>query len=309
MKARIGFGIKLLLVLALVLGFLFVIIAPQYSYSFNASLLDKAYRLRALEGPKLVLIGNSNLPFGVRSDLLEEAIGMPVVNMGMHGGLGNVFHEEMARLNVTEGDLYVVCHTEYNDVGDAFDPTLAWMTLENHVGLWPLIRADQVLPMLEGLPAYVRRAIDLWREGTGNQATEDAYSRLAMNAFGDSIYPRTMQQEGVIDFSQQEAPYVEQACLDRLNALNAYLTSRGARMVVAAYPIANGEYTPLVSEYDAFQEALEAGLDCPVISYFPEYMMDYGYFYDTLYHLTDDGTEMRTNLLLYDIEQYLQSVS
>lgn len=46
------------------------------------------------------------MAFGFQSEQIEEAFGLPVVNLGLHGGLGNAFHEEMAKINVCEGDIY-----------------------------------------------------------------------------------------------------------------------------------------------------------------------------------------------------------
>ena len=70
-------------------------IMPQYDTSYNAALHDKIDRIEMIEEPKIVLIGNSNVAFGFDSEMIEEAFGMPVVNMGLHGALGNAFHEEM----------------------------------------------------------------------------------------------------------------------------------------------------------------------------------------------------------------------
>ena len=35
---------------------------------------------------------------------IEKEVGMPVVNMGLHGNLGNAFHEQMAKKYVKEDE-------------------------------------------------------------------------------------------------------------------------------------------------------------------------------------------------------------
>lgn len=305
MKAKAIFAAKCALMLALVLGLLLGVLSPQYSQGFNASLLDKAERLRQVEGPKIVLIGNSNLPFGMDSALLAERVGMPVVNMGLHGGMGNAFHEEMAKLAVTPGDIYVICHTDYGEDGDAMDASLVWATIENHFGLWRLVRPEYYGQMKAAASTYVKKLVGLWSTEEGNQAAEDAYARGWFNEWGDNIFPRPQAREG-LPFAEQVLPGVGDACVARLNALHEYLAARGASMVVAGYPIANGEHTPLVAEYEAFQDELEARLECDVISYFPEYMFDYEYFYDTIFHLTEDGVRIRTNILAEDLALWME---
>ena len=96
----------------------------------DTMLLDKSARLKSIDGSKIVLIGDSNVSFGFQSELIEQAYGIPVVNMGLHGGLGNAFHEEMAKINVHEGDIYVICHHTFADNGKIDDTELAWITLE-----------------------------------------------------------------------------------------------------------------------------------------------------------------------------------
>lgn len=130
-----------LMLLAILLSiFLFInAIIPQYIYIYSSSLLDKVERLEMIDEPKIVLIGNSNLVFGIDSGQLEQAFAMPVVNMGLHSGLGNSFHEQFIKGNINKGDIIIIAHTDYDDAGKLQDPQLAWATLENHWelgGIW-----------------------------------------------------------------------------------------------------------------------------------------------------------------------------
>lgn len=100
---------------------------------------------------------------------------------------------------------------------------------------------------------------------------------------------------------------MEDVCIDRLNALNQYVTERGAVMLVAGFPVMDCAYTPPVEDYIRFQTTLEERLDCPVISDCRDYFLDYEYFYDTPYHLTNEGARLRTRQLILDLQRYLES--
>lgn len=289
----------------------FKFISPQYDQGYNASLLDKTERLMHLEEPKIVLIGNSNVSFGFRSDLLEEAYGMPVVNMGLHGGLDNAFHERMAKMNVMEGDIYVICHHTFADDGKMDDPELAWITLENHTYLWKLIGKEDVTSMALALPNYMKKAGVIWGLGlisqeaakNYNAETDACYSRDAFNKYGDVAYPR---EEGTFVFKEQSVPEINDTCIQRLNELNQYLTDRGALMVVAGYPIGKGEFTPAQEEYVKVQEELAERLDCPVISDYRDYFFEYKYFYNSFLHLSTEGARIRTEQLIEDLEPVME---
>lgn len=295
------FFLKLAIFFILILFYVNYIL-PQYEGSYNSSLIDKVDRLESIDGAKLVLIGNSNLPFGINSADIEEAMCMPVVNMGLHGGLGNAFHENMAKLNVTEGDIYVICHSSYNTEKAISDPVLAWTTIENHYKLWKILKWKDFKTMTENFPVYLKKCLDLYISGKGNEDNGSVYSRSAFNKYGDISIDR-YGSEYTFD-SVVSIPDISKGDINRINELNKYLNDRGANLLIAGYPIGNGELTVDAKEFIAFQEQLKQQLDCDIISNYVDYMFDYGYFYNTNLHLNTYGVEIRTKQLISDLKTW-----
>ena len=157
---------KLIAVFAAYLAIFFGVVAPQYINGYNASIIDKISRLESIDEPKIVLVGNSNVAFGIRSDLIEDALGMPVVNLGLHAGLGNSFHDSMTQFNVRPGDIVVFLPYTFDD--SSFNPVLAWTTIENHFDLWKVVPQKYYWDMLKAFPTYEKRALELYLDGTGN---------------------------------------------------------------------------------------------------------------------------------------------
>lgn len=279
---------------------------PEYSGEYTASLIDKMERLESINVPKVVLIGNSNLVFGIDSRLLEQEMNMPVVNMGLHGGLGNVFHEQMAKINVHEGDIYILCHTAYDDNDKINDPELAWITIENHFRLWRLIRGKDIWDMIESFPVYLKKFITLYSSGKGNIDKGGAYSRSGFNEYGDCGVQRECEytkKDPVV------AGELSDAAIERINDLNAYLSARGATLLVAGYPIGNGDVTDPPNKFQNISDELKLRLDCEVISNFADYMWDYSYFYDYNYtHLNTEGAKLRTKQLVEDLRAWKSGV-
>jgi len=281
------------------------VISNQYSQGYGASLLDKVKRLQEIQEPKIILVGHSNLAFGINSELIEAEIGMPVVNLGFHGGLGNSFHERIARLCINEGDIVVVCHSTYADDDTIDDVELAWTTIEWYPELWKLMRFSDIVSILEGYPKYLYDAGRLWVTNSGNVSPGGVYSRDAFNQNGDVSLSRT-ENKYIFTRYSVAVPQINDTCINRLNELNDYVLSKNAVMVIAGYPIADGEYTPDKKEFEAFQQKLEEELDAPIISDFTDYFIPYSYFYDTQLHLTDEGVIIRTNQLIEDLQRFLQ---
>ena len=283
---------------------LFNLCAPQFSGSYQASFIDKMDTLMSMEGPKIILVGNSNLAFGMDSALLSEKMGMNVVNLGLHGDLGNVFHESMAKQNIGEGDIVIVCHSDYDDSDSIVDPAITWITVENNYEYWGVFRPKDIPGMIMGLPKYLDRVLCLAITGGGNMETEGAYRRSAFNEYGDNIYPRPESVCSEEVFQDPKEPEYSASCIRRLNDLNRFCDERGATLLVAGWPIADGDYNFSKSVYGDFREELEEKLDCRVISDFKDYCYDYSLFYDTNLHLTDEGVRLRTEQLIEDLERW-----
>lgn len=300
-KRNMAFLLKLVAALCLLAGYIYHVL-PQYENGYNASLIDKVERLESIDGPKIVLLGHSSLAFGIDSERIEEAFGMPVVNMGLHGGNGNAFHEEMAKYNVEQGDIYIICHSDYDDDNVIQDAMTAWSSIENHLNLWKILRVNDIGTMAKAFPIYLKHCLGYHSAGTGNQDPGGLYARSAFNEYGDVALLREGNQytfEGEV-----VPPGIGDAAVDRINELNGYLTKRGATLLVAGYPIGNGNVTAEAAEFEAFQEQLADRLDCPVISNYADYMFDYRYFYDTNLHLNTEGVALRTGQLISDIKRW-----
>ena len=303
-KKNINFIIKLIVALMLLIGYVYHVL-PQYEQGYNASLIDKVNRLESIDGPKIVLLGHTNLTFGINSELIEETMGIPVVNMGLHGDNGNAFHEEMAKYNVTSGDIYVLCHSDYNDNNLIGNTLIAWSTIENHFHLWKILRTEDVVKMAESFPVYLKKSLNLYSSGTGNQDSGGVYSRSALNEYGDVA---VLREGNAYTFDTKVGvPGIGDISIERINELNKYLTERGATLVVAGYPIGNGRLTVDAAEFISFQEQLAEKLDCPVISNYVDYMFDYKYFADTNLHLNSEGAELRTTQLISDLKRWQET--
>lgn len=275
-------------------------VAPQYTHSYDACALDKIARLESTKSPKIILVGNSNVAFGFMSSMIEKAFNMDVVNLGLHGGLGNRFQEEMAKYNIGKGDIVAVCHSDYSDNGKIRDHALAWITVENHYHLWPLIRHD-VPQMLIALPPYALKVWQRWCT-KADKLSDNCYAREAFNEYGDNIYPRP-RSEYVFKAEDVGALEINGTCINRLNDFNRYCLERGATMVAAGYPVADGEYTPDKAQFIERWDELKRVLDCPVISNIEDYFFPYSAFYNTSLHLTDDGVAKRTQQFINDLKR------
>ena len=311
MKKFISRSIILFLMVSLIFIMMIIfgifVIGSQYQGNYMASLIDKVARLKSLNEPKIILVGNSNLAFGINSPMIEEAVNMPVVNLGLHAGLGNMFHEDIAKININSGDLVIVCHSNFSDDNIIKDTALAWITVEYHKDLWEIIRPEDYCNMLRAYPVYWWKSFKLWITLDGNKTSDGSYSRSAYNKNGDDIikdHPLSADKLAKLFSINNHPPKINDTCIDRLNEFNKYITEIGATLLIAGYPIGYVQYKPSTEEFNEFQQKLADKLDCEIISDYKNYFMPYTYFYDTILHLTNDGAVIRSLRLIRDIQKW-----
>lgn len=289
--------------------FNFYVIGSQYQLGYNASIIDKTNRLKSINEPKIILVGNSNVAFGFNSEIIEKEFNMPVVNLGLHGDLNNYFHEQIAKLCINKGDIVVVCHSSFDNDYSFNSPDLAWITLDNNKDLLPLFTFKNIIQMLPAYPTYFRKSFYMWISGKGNEDSLDCYSRNAFNKYGDVVKkPEADQMEPDEYFKSNpiELPEINDICIKNLNDLYSYCEDKQASLVVAGYPIAYGKYSDFTKQdFDEFQNKLESALDCEIISDYSDYFLPYNLFYNTGLHLTNEGAKVRTEKLIDDLKKWM----
>lgn len=284
----------------------FFVIGNQYSQNYQASIIDKVNRLTSIDEPKIILIGNSNLAFGIDSELIEKEVGMPVVNLGLHGSMGDGFHEKIAKLNINKGDIVILCHTDFSGDGKIDDIGLAWITLEKNIKLYKILSVKDYIHICPAYPRYFLKCLSLWKNKQGNIANNNSYSRTAFNQYGDIIVRPKKARKDVNSFFSKGVlpPDISTECINRINKYSDYVTSQGATLLIAGYPIGYGKYTGNAKDFTAFQKKLEELVNCDVISNYTDYFIPYDLFYDTRYHLTEEGAKIRTEQLISDIKRW-----
>lgn len=299
--------LKIAVFVLLLTSLVLFVIMPQYTTSYHAGFLDKYERLKALKEPKIILMGDSGVAFGMDSGKIEEAFQMPVVNMGLFNSLGQSFYQETVRPYINAGDIVVLITQENDWNGDGprgiEDCMNAWTTIENHFYLWENIPRESVWDMVEAFPTYLRNVTQLWITGKGNTPRPDvAYARQAFNQYGDIAYPRPNTTMPTDVGGSVLSEDVSDAMFSYWNGLNEDVSQMGATLLMSCSPL----YKPTHIDFDILQKKIEEKLSFPMISQLEQYIYPYEYFFDGVPHLNDQGVSVRTEQLISDLSVWEQ---
>lgn len=284
-----------------------VLLTPsQYSNTFVGALDEKYDRLRSIEEPKIVVIGGSSVAFGLDSGMMEEYLGMPVVNFGLYAAIGTKAMIDLSRNYIGEDDIVIVA--------PELDPqTLSLYfsnktTLEAMDGRYDMVKEFDVDTHIAMLGSFWRHAGDkLMYMVNGTPDPEGVYNSRNFNEYGDIVYER---KENVMQFYYDpntvidpSPSIVDDEFVDYLNEYISECRGRGATVYFSWCPMNEmglKEGTTVKSMQD-FAKYMEQRIECEFISLIDSYVMEAGYFYDTNYHLNDAGVTVRTKTLIEDL--------
>lgn len=298
---------------------LLIIVLPFEPDGYMGAMVDKINRAESIKSPKIVIIGDSNVAYGFDSALLESHFDMPVVNFGLHDGLGQAFHTELLRKSIKRGDIVVIAPATYSDESTIVKyPFLAWLLVENDISLWDRISDADQKEMMQNVYSYIRRGVrnevlgclvKIKKVLNQENAVSTSYIRGAFNEYGDNDfaeYETEITLDGVLRVEQAFFPTgrLSETMRNYWNGYNEYVKSKGAFLVMSAPPILNIRlrYT---EQLDGIQGDLESQITFPMISELSDYVYPIEYFYNTNLHLNRSGKAIRTNQLIKDLEKWM----
>lgn len=262
----------------------------------------KQNRLTLIEGRKLILVGGSNLHYGINSEMLESGIGIEVVNMGIQGSIGLEYYFNEIMDKVKENDVVVFLP----------EPALFYkipldgeQTLYNLISKFPkgicYLNFDQILSS----PKYLGMTIKENLEYFVMLITMKLLNRKTIleetNELGDylghknkkSIYSSKIPPANFV-ISEVE-PRVDSTVLFLIKAA-ARIKSKGAQFYISFSPTAKS-----AEEFEIFQvidnKISEIFSTVKLSSIFENIYPDY-YFLDTSHHLLYDKRNERTQILI-----------
>ena len=165
---RSKFLLKISIVLVVVIFFVFGIVMPQYREDYMVALVDKYNYAKEIAAPKVILYGGSSVAFGIDSERIEQKLGMPVVNMGLHAGWGQTFPMDITRDIIKEGDIVVVLPEYYDFEPGLSNGALAWPALEDNLEFLSRASIKDIYVLYQAIPVYLQRCITLYKTHTGN---------------------------------------------------------------------------------------------------------------------------------------------
>lgn len=279
-----------------------------FDYDYDSILADKYMKLKNSTGNRIILVGGSNLTFGINSVMLKERFGdYDVINFSGSFMYGMVPLFEFIKNNTHEGDVVIFCPEYFSSTyGSAeVNAITNWQYIESNYAMLEDIDIRNTPTLFSQYITYLNRKRSILPGKLMN--TDSVYVRSGINSYGDLTVFRNNKTG--FNIALPSMAVITTSGMNRYNAACKELTENGVTCLFSFPPIHGGEkYKEYIdTNTKSFMDALNAGLDpryCTIISKCSDYSFDVSLFYDSAYHLTLEGAKERTKVLIKDLEAF-----
>lgn len=287
----------------------------EYSEFYYAELGNMYNRLKGITGKKIVIIGNSNVSFGVESRLFEELINdsslsYSVVNFGLYGSIGTKAMLDLAKKYINRDDIVILIPEEYDQsMSLYFSAKEMWYALDSNRGMFNDLDSKAKEALIGNYVDYVSKKYISHKNnnkvnnlGVYSVKSFDEYCDLTNYDRSYNIMFNDYDENNVIDLASID---ISDDFIDYLNEYNTDIVNKGARMYYSFSPMNEEAIINSKDEINDFYLELRNKLNFPIISNINNYIMDYEWFYDSNYHLNYNGMKLRTYFLVNDLKNEL----
>ncbi len=294
----------------------YVVLPPDYSDTF--AIMDrKIDALKNAQGPKIVLLGGSNVMMGVDSALLGQKLGRPVVDIAIQVSIPLATQINQIEPYLKPGDL-VVMSVEY---GSYVFPDGDVNILARQLEAYPaeLFQLDST--NLGRLPAILKAMFQI---KMNRLITQGGLRLASLNQILDpsSQLPHSLldqfdaQGDFIAHLDQPTRPIVPKMVMgpnqvnprffDVLNDIDRRVRQKGATAILTFPSVRQSTCDASTAAFSRLHTLLPASVTAPIVGTPESYCFSDNLFFDTEYHLNRQGRQLRTEQMIRDLAPYVK---
>lgn len=269
---------------------------PPKPYLVYSSILDKQQRLVNIPAPRLIFVGGSGVALGLDSAFIERKVKRPVLNMGVNAGFG--LHYMLAQVKpwVQPGDIVLIVPEYEHFYGDLLDgdQNLLW-ALRIQPEMFRQLGWRQLIHVLPELPIFIQQRV----QEIVRTRPDPVYNRSAFTVRGDFINHLDLPAKPLALSAIDDGKRLNGQALQALLDFRHEVEQQGAQAYLIYPTIAESFWTfgknrqrietlnSLILQQNVIQPLI-----APADAVWPDTM-----FFDTVYHLSRQGRQRRSELL------------
>lgn len=281
---------------------------PPQDEAYGAVVVDKHHRAQTTTGNRLLLVGGSNLAFGIDSASIQKSTGLQPVNLAISAELGTEFVLNEAKEFAHSGDVILVS-LEYEQFAEDTTNYNAIYTIQTAPSTSQYFGWHQKKLILDQGFVYFNKILHLAKHPeNAHKATK--MRRVHFNEYGDVIGHHNLKrryeaavQRGPFQVDEDHLKFVAQ----RLREFSADCESRDIQVFFLPPVIADDAYAGFAAgDLEKILTVIKNDIDMPLLHPCADSVMPADLFFDTHYHLLFPGKQQRTQLVINKLSSQTQ---
>lgn len=318
MKKRIGkliLAAMMLLILPMSVLAAGLALPSFYGDTYYAVLNRMHDHLQQIPGPKVIVVGGSNVAFGLESELMEELLSgqgysYTVCPFGLYAAVGTSAMLDLSRHTLREGDIVILAvEPTPETMSEYFGAEAFWKCAEDAPELIGFLGKEKQAALAGTYIPYLQTRYGILASGIP-PAPQGVYAASSFNERCDLVYDRPGNLMAV-GFDPSVRIHLDDLTIS--NAFSGqilsycdYASKQGASVLLSFSPVNRSCITDLSEDaVESFFQTCNDAFPCPIISDPNRYILDSGWFYDSNFHLNSAGAKLRTALLTQDLLTWL----
>ena len=260
-------------------------------FSWGAAKFDRL--MWAKDKKKVIIVGGSGSIYGFDSAVLDRALAgeYEIVNLGENANITAVMYFDIIEEFVTRGDIVLWCpEAGAQSLGSDLCHARFWEHRKADYGYMQYLNIGYYSNLFS---AYSQNCMEL----AGSKFKDFDRLSSSMSKYGDSLSNRDSKGE-LYSYSFKAAP----SATDALSELFGNITAKGARIFFSfAAMQESGSQKVVKSQVDAYENRITALPGVVSVSEYENCIYEDKYFYDSPWHMTDEGAVIRTQRVAQDI--------
>lgn len=281
---------------------------PQFDNTYQHALYLQVQALSRIRSPKVVVMGDSAVPFSLDCAEMSKIMKEPVQTLGIHSGTGTEYLLNLSESSIRRGDIMVL-ELPSDAEDNVFSPAIVLTASENHFDMYRGFTPDEWGDAARYYPTFLIKKVKYCVHDRDRELP--SYSIDSFDGNGNYDYRRTgcrlpvhlQADERTTEFSRKD--YSDQL-IGFLNNYDLFCVKQGATFLVSFSPFLNESLAGGQNGFSDVQSYLSERLKAPVITRIGERELPRRYFYDNVTHCNTAGAEKVTEDLANDILSYLK---
>lgn len=282
-------------------------IPPQNTYLLGAKI--KHTRLDTVSSPRIILIGGSNLAFGIESKTIQDSLGINIINMGLHGGYGTEYICNEIIYRLRKNDIVVfnfeyLLHDGNTEIKHETQQLYPESRFFEEINLWRKVKNeyDYIISIctknLIKIQQVIRKQIPNQDINTNPEDTNLVFRYSGFNQYGDLIsHLNKPSVELQYDIYQPDGVDYDKY-ISVFNDFAKKYESKGAKtyFMFVTYPESVFQQHEKIIE--KYYEKLKKKAEFPILNTPQSMVLPDSCFFDSYYHLNKIGRQKRTELMV-----------